>query len=247
MKLDNVIEQLIGDTPVGEITRVIDDLKKISTVNINNVLRDVMKKYNVDNNVIAQSSKGGIVLSSYNEQEEAFVDHVKGLRITVDHLTLDVVEETPFEQDDLCLAISQQLDQYIEEKYPNQVTTLVTPEVILIIGEKNNSANFWNARWRAAYDFDGSKLTGEINIDIHYYEDGNVRLTTAHNVDEPCEEPVKSIQLIEDLVEREVTKSIIELNDSQFKSLRRTLPVTRAKVQWNNAIGNYRLGKDVTN
>ena len=37
------------------------------------------------------------------------------------------------------------------------------------------------------------------------------------------------------------------LNQKSFKNLRRLLPVTRSKINWGSAIGNYRLGSDVIN
>lgn len=248
MKLDDVIDQLIADAPVDEIPQVLEDLKKISSSNINAIISDSLVRYNLENNVVVQSSKGGVILSKYNQLEgstDKFIDYAKGITVTVDHVKLKVVDEESSDSDELCVALESELQRYVDDKYPNEVDVLVTPDVIIVVGSKSNVANFWSSRWRSVYDFDGATLRGKISVDVHYYEDGNVRFLGEHSVEESTDDPVKTIGSAEDIVERDLQRTISQLNDQHFKQLRRQLPVTRAKVQWGNAIGNYRLGKDV--
>lgn len=246
MKLDDVIRELLNDTPVSEIPQAVADLKLISPSSISSSLSLALKEYNTEHCVVVQSSQGGIVLSKHNEQDGGwYVDHSRGLKITVDHVKREVLDEEPFEVDELCQSLCGQLEAYVEEKFPHECDVLVTPDVIVIVGGKSSAANFWNCQWRSEYEFDGETLTGEVHLDVHYYEDGNVRLLTTDKVSEQCSDPVAAIAKLEDSIEIQVQRSIMELNDRQFKQLRRQLPITRTKVQWGSAIGTYRLGKDV--
>ena len=80
---------------------------------------------------------------------------------------------------------------------------------------------------------------------MHYYEDGNVKFHSSKLVEETNnKDPVASIKELEHKFEQDLQESFTDLNEKQFKSLRRRLPITRARVNWGKAIGNYRLGRD---
>lgn len=148
------------------------------------------------------------------------------------------------------------LAKYVGEHYPSQsgygVFPLNNEELaIVLVDNCYNPSNFWNGRWKAHYIFDGDVLKGEIHLDIHYFEDGNVRLKTNKKINR---EPLSScssrnvvdlIAAIEKKYQDEINHTLVGLNDGAFKSLRRQLPVTRSKMTWGKAIGNYRLGQDI--
>ncbi|MBE3050365.1 hypothetical protein IMZ48_49295, partial [Candidatus Bathyarchaeota archaeon] len=56
----------------------------------------------------------------------------------------------------------------------------MTPRRKQGIRQLANAGTTRNGRWRSLYTFDPSSntLEGSIKIDVHYYEDGNVRLLT---------------------------------------------------------------------
>jgi capping protein alpha len=88
---------------------------------------------------------------------------------------------------------------------------------------------------------------GTIQVDVHYYEDGNVRLLTrkpaqAALVSGASAEIVKSIAGIEKKYQEELNRAFGALSEGAFKSLRRQLPITRQKIDWDK-IGSYRLGQ----
>ncbi|KAG9602399.1 hypothetical protein KCU97_g2039, partial [Aureobasidium melanogenum] len=104
-----------------------------------------------------------------------------------------------------------------------------------------------NGRWRAHYLFSpsNSSLSGAINIDVHYYEDGNVRLQTSKPVSiSSASDAVREIAKLEKSYQTEVNQAFTKLNEGAFKGLRRQLPVTRQKVEWEK-ISGYRLGQDI--
>lgn len=87
-------------------------------------------------------------------------------------------------------------------------------------------------------------------MDVHYYEDGNVRLLTTHAVDVEvpgggsATEVVKAIAKKEKEYQEKLNDAFGLLSEGAFKSLRRQLPITRQKIDWDK-IGSYRLGQQV--
>ena len=84
-------------------------------------------------------------------------------------------------------------------------------------------------------------------MDVHYYEDGNVRLNTSKtipgtplSVSTTGPEVMKHIAQIEKKYQEDLNKAFTSLSEGSFKSLRRQLPVTRQKVEWDK-VGGYRV------
>jgi F-actin capping protein alpha subunit len=111
--------------------------------------------------------------------------------------------------------------------------------------------SYRNGRWRSLYIFDPSSgsLEGSIKVDVHYYEDGNVRLLT--NKSSSASVPsgagsgiVKEISTNEKKYQEELNKGFTNLSEGAFKGLRRQLPVTRQKIEWDK-VTSYRLGQDI--
>lgn len=73
---------------------------------------------------------------------------------------------------------------------------------------------------------------------MHYYEDGNVRLLTKKDVLETsiasggAAEVMRVIAKIEKGWQEELNRGFSRLSEGEFKGLRRRLPVTRQKVEW---------------
>lgn len=108
-----------------------------------------------------------------------------------------------------------------------------------------------NGRWRSLYIFDtsNSSLDGSVKVDVHYYEDGNVRLVTnkavtASIASDTGSAVVKEISTAEKKYQEELNKGFNSLSEGAFKGLRRQLPVTRQKIEWDK-VASYRLGQDI--
>lgn len=108
-----------------------------------------------------------------------------------------------------------------------------------------------NGRWRSLYIYSpsSSSLTGSIKVDVHYYEDGNVRLLTTKPVSASIPSGsavsiVKEIAVTEKKYQEEVNRGFNNLSEGAFKGLRRQLPVTRQKIEWDKIAG-YKLGQDI--
>jgi capping protein alpha len=84
---------------------------------------------------------------------------------------------------------------------------------------------------------------------VHYYEDGNVRMNTSKKVEissgtGSADALVKEIAKAENRYQEELNRAFTALAEGSFKGLRRQLPVTRQRVEWDKIAG-YRLGQDV--
>lgn len=107
-------------------------------------------------------------------------------------------------------------------------------------------------RWRANYVLDLAKgtLEGSAQVNIHYYEQGNVQLSTSFTASSPLPStysPAAVITLIkksEASFHAQLSDAYASLADDTFKSLRRALPKTRSKLDWAKIAG-YRLGSEL--
>lgn len=108
-----------------------------------------------------------------------------------------------------------------------------------------------NGRWRSLYIFDpaSGELEGSIKVDVHYYEDGNVRLITNKAIAATISSGTgagiaKEIASSEKKYQEELVRGFVSLSEGAFKGLRRQLPVTRQKIEWDK-VTSYRLGQDI--
>jgi capping protein alpha len=83
-------------------------------------------------------------------------------------------------------------------------------------------------------------------VDVHYYEDGNVRLLTTKPISERVSgggnaaDVVRQIASMEKKYQEELNLAFTALSEGAFKGLRRQLPITRQKIDWDK-ISNYRV------
>ncbi|SMN18884.1 similar to Saccharomyces cerevisiae YKL007W CAP1 Alpha subunit of the capping protein (CP) heterodimer (Cap1p and Cap2p) [Maudiozyma saulgeensis] len=259
---EEVIHEIIFDSPAGEIKEVYDSLITIVGENSKDTLLNVIEQYNVKNNIPIDVDGNKVLLSENNKDGASrYFDPIIGVSFTVDHLNrkgLDVETHQAKGFTDDHKKLYQSILDYTVNAYPGNVTIAVYPITeesteeatkleIIISSTKYNPGNFWNGDWRSKYIYDiaSKQLTGNIDVQIHYYEDGNVSFKSNKKIEEnSVNDVLNTISTIEKGFENSLDVSFTELNEKQFKSLRRRLPITRSKINWGKAIGNYRLGKD---
>jgi len=128
-----------------------------------------------------------------------------------------------------------------------------------IVGNKYNLRNFWAGRWRSTYVVDvnaQSFLQATIQIQSHYFENGNVQMHVACQPDLPTlaadtnedlpEAILSAIHAYEQAYQDRLCETTNLLRDGSFKALRRTLPITRQKIDWDKVV-SYKLGSELAN
>jgi len=131
--------------------------------------------------------------------------------------------------------------------YPTDSDSAIT---LLLVANKYSPQNFWNGRWRSTYTLNpsSSSLTGTIKMDVHYYEDGNVRMSTSKKLELSngggnADAVVREIAKAENKFQEELNRAFTTLAEGSFKGLRRQLPVTRQRMDWEKAQG-YRVRRN---
>ncbi|KAG8423746.1 F-actin-capping protein subunit alpha [Metarhizium acridum] len=259
------VSAFVEGAPPGELADVIADIKAltVSSPDIVSELTPAFEKYNEEQLVTVKlpGSSQPVIISSHNALGHGrYYDVESSSSFAVDHATqkASAVQSHVIEgpQVDLVKSTLKSLGAYVKEHFPNASYGTYPIETdskvaIIIVANKYSPNNFWNGRWRSLYVFDpaSGSLEGSIKVDVHYYEDGNVRLLTNKPVTASIPSGTgagiaKEISATEKKYQEELNKSFVSLSEGAFKGLRRQLPVTRQKIEWDK-VTSYRLGQDI--
>ncbi|KAL4202785.1 hypothetical protein AMTRI_Chr02g222910 [Amborella trichopoda] len=201
----------------------------------------------------------------------ATVDHVKQVCSMVRPATDDELPSSYVEE--FRGALDAELVRYISEAYPKGICSVYCISgkdaegpgsdfelVAVISAAKHSPQNFCNGSWRSVWRIEFKdelqlvELIGKIEVDAHYFEEGNVQLDTNHECKDStifqlAEECAVSLVNIIRHHESEyiaaLEASYSNLPDTTFKDLRRKLPVTRTLFPWHNTL-QFSLTRDLT-
>jgi len=266
-------------SPPGEINDVLNDVRDIIADDeaLQAGVLPSLQTYNLEQFIAADVpgcehqvivSEAGRIQS--DGDEERFLDPRSKTTFVFDHLRLEASDPQPYEVDEEAETFRSALEAatitYLADHFLGGVTTVfATPGssskfIVQIVANKYNPQNYWSGRWRSEYriDLEGNKVDGKILVNVHYYEQGNVQLSTTHDssfalppavVSSPSKQKAEKLLA---LIENEEGKYQVSLNDAYqemaektFKGLRRALPLTRQKLDWDKVLG-YKLGAELT-
>ncbi|KAI0189646.1 2-oxoisovalerate dehydrogenase beta subunit [Astrocystis sublimbata] len=250
------VESFVEGAPPGE-TLTVNDPSLISD------LGPAFEKYNEEQFVTVKlpGSSQQVIVSSHNALGNGrYFDVESSSSFTLDHATQKASDVQSYvlegAQADLVRSTLKSLSTYVEEHYPHASygvypTENDTKVAVIVVANKYSPNNFWNGRWRSLYIYDpaSGNLDGSIKVDVHYYEDGNVRLLTNKPIASSVASDTgagicKEIAAGERKYQEELNKGFANLSEGAFKSLRRQLPVTRQKIEWER-VASYRVGQDI--
>ncbi|CEG72731.1 hypothetical protein RMATCC62417_08234 [Rhizopus microsporus] len=264
-----IASSFLLSSPPGEVNDVFNDVRIL--VNDDEALQDgilqTLEQYNTEQHItvrLPDTDYDVIVCKHGKVGEDRFLDPRSKKTFKFDHMRLtasdleDYVVESPLES--LREAVEKEALEYVNDHYPNGVCTVHTTEnneiVIAIVDNKYNPNNFWNGRWLSSwiYDTQSHSLKGSTKVNVHYYEEGNVQLnadkTFEAQLTEISDEKQQAVALLKQITtfdrayQSTMNESYNELAENTFKGLRRTLPMTRNKMDWSK-IMNYKIGNEL--
>ncbi|KAF2149221.1 F-actin-capping protein-like protein subunit alpha-2 [Myriangium duriaei CBS 260.36] len=260
---EETIASFIQSAPPGQLQNVLDDIKSLTSSNpsLTQNLTSAFRQYNEAQLATTKlpSSNELVIISTHNALgNDRYSDPRSGKSFAYDHASHKASDTQSHTSDsahgDLVSQLDKALSAHVREHYPGEAAGAVYPTskgvVLLTVANKYSLNNFWSGRWRAEYVLDPSAGTvrGEIKVDVHYFEDGNVRLNTKKEVEVKAgtraEEVIRAVAVAEKRYQEELNRGFAQLNEGVFKGLRRQLPVTRQRVEWDK-VGAYRLGQDI--
>ncbi|KAL1677930.1 F-actin-capping protein subunit alpha [Schizophyllum commune] len=209
------------------------------------------------------------IVSTEEGTVERFLDPRSKTSFLFDHIGLDASDPLPHEpnaeSEEFRSALETATQTYLAAHFVEGVAAVfASPDApnkftIQVVSNKYNPNNFWSGRWRSEYtvDLNDNTINGKIWLNVHYYEQGNVQLNTTHNITialPPAivtSAPPAAASKILALIDFEETKYQTSLNDTYsemgektFKALRRALPMTRQKLDWDKVLG-YKIGQEI--
>lgn len=113
----------------------------------------------------------------------------------------------------------------------------------MILSSHNlNLKNFWTGEWLSFWSLSNNKLEGKVLLNTYYFEEGNVQFKlkkqfsetlTSKDLNELSEEVINTIKRLEDGIQSELDQIYDSLSDNYLKPLRRRMPITGLKMNWN--------------
>jgi capping protein alpha len=261
----NIATYFIMSSPTGEVDEVVGDVRKLvgDEVLSDAKLSKILGDYNMEQCVSAPDPDGAAVLvSAYGQVgADTFVDPASGRILRVDHKRRKYVEVTDKKQslDDgvakYRAAIDKELASYVESSYKTgkcvgAVYGTDAGLITVVLSAANvHLGNFWTGGWKAVYQLSvGSQgnveMKGDIKVNVHYFEDGNVQLHTkfptkatiaVSDAAKTAAAVVKSIKTIETDFQANLEHMYINMHSETFKHMRRFFPITKQPMNWNLA------------
>jgi len=250
-------DALLSDARAQSIFRELN-LKHFTAVDMPNGSKALLTPYGEVSSALSQGEEGGMC-RHYLEPESGTiieVDHVK--QTCIGQRDAEEGEATSDAARALRSGISMRLRDYVAETYPGGAGAVYASmkeggdkEIAVCISSlKVSPRNFWTGSWKSESTVRVktaarvATMKYAISVLVHYFEEGNVQLTTSTSgqVDIPvsggdaelADAIVAELRRVEKQYLMSLEDSFGDLSET-FKELRRKLPLTQSHFPWQNS------------
>ena len=261
-----IASDFILSSPPGEFNEVFNDVRVL--LGNDQLLKDggadAFAKYNEDQYTpcpLPDAAESVLITSEGKLDGGRYLDPRTEQSFAFDHLRKEASDVEAAEVDDVDgfrSAFETEVTAYTKDHLEKGVCTVygAGDEVICCLEHhKFQPQNYWNGRWRGQWKYNKSTgaLAGVLKVTVHYYEDGNVQLTSEKKVSDKvvagdptatAKKVIKIMEKAETEYQTAISANYTVMSDTTFKALRRALPITRTKVDWHKVL-NYKIGKEL--
>jgi len=273
----DIVTNFLLNAPPGEFHDVVTDVRSLLGDDslLNEVAPFAYKEYNTEQMLVVDYDGAKALICKHGELSPSeYVDPANARVLSFDHFTQQVTSSRPVDHGELDAdaeqwreALQRTVSAYAADVYDQGHAVVFSARggagaaftlTVAISSALFNSGNYYNGRWRGVWSIavqpgKTANVTGQLRVNVHYYEDGNVQLNTnttkkkavsAANPAKLAEEAGKAIRDLEQDFHQQLEISYDAMNETTFKALRRALPMTRQKIQWGK-IAQYKLGNEL--
>lgn len=279
-ELKQIANNFLLNSPPGEFMEVVTDVRALlpNEQLLNSTAGETFREYNTEQMVQVNSPnhRHQVLITKHGEVADGeYLDPRGNQIILYDHIRQEVTGARSADLDSDVEPFRSTFDdeavKYVSEHYPHGTATVYGKRqgnqykvIVCISSSKFNPSNYWNGRWRSTWQVTfgaggggGGQATidGKIQVNVHYYEDGNVQLNTntEKHLAAPTGDPaatatnaMKAIIKAEQAFHSSLDTSYTTMGDTTFKALRRALPITRQRIDWNK-IRSLKIGSELAN
>jgi capping protein alpha len=270
-----IVTQFLLSSPPGEFMEVVTDVRGLLGSReslLNDSAPATFRRYNTSQflHVVSPGNDHKVVICEEGEVGDGeYLDPRGGQVVQFDHIRQEVTGSRPISGElDSSVegsrkAFDDAISKYAYDYYQNGACTVYGKSeggqhviTAVISSARYNPDNFWNGSWRSTWvcSFKPGggpvQLTGNIKINVHYYEDGNVQLnvntpvTLTAKGSDPAAAAAQAIAKTDNQYQNKLKAMYDTMGDTTFKALRRALPITRQRLDWDK-IQNYKISGSI--